>query len=48
MVGLPAMKLINAHPLDIQCHPGECRKRLKDDGRGWDMGLAFIVPTWEG
>ena len=36
------MKLINAHPIDVQFHPAQCRKGLKDDGRGWALRFALI------
>jgi hypothetical protein len=43
MVSLPAMKLVNRHPIDAQFQPDERRQGLKDDGRGRVIGFTFIA-----
>ena len=43
MVRLPAMDLRDRYPLHTQLDPRHRRKGLKDHGRRWDVGWAFIA-----
>jgi hypothetical protein len=43
MMRLPTMELRERYPLYTQLDPHHRRKGLKDQGRRWDVGLAFVA-----